>query len=328
MLEKLDIQRVRTHLRARSTNRRNQMGLRRYSDGADDNATRHMTHTLSGKKSSPTIRPYNSKNLLLIADELDLPPPPAHGPPYNVEPPPPPLPPLPPSARSSKDTPPRSQPSKGSSHPTTRSSTSDRIRDFDLAPPPPNRPISTVDGLAGLLFSPKHLRLILGDPSLFLNFTQFLNRYKPHTAPVLIRYLETQKAIKAVEYANAIAETIQPLPGEHSSFIPCAAALVDVRFETRNRKAFESLVRDALPAYITHTLVNVVTEIMVKTITGTTIPVMRELVGGVAEVFCLTDPGLKDNPIVYASEGTPVALVHMLTVKSDAERKVNVVAIA
>ena len=181
------------------------------------------------------------------------------------------------------------------------------MQDFDLAPPPPNRPINTIDGLSELLFSPKHLRLILGDPAHFLNFTRFLNCYKPHTAPVLIRYLETQKAIKAVEYANAIAESLQPLAGEHLSLIPCAAALVDVRFETRNRRALESLVRYALPAYITHTLVNVVTEIMVKTITGTTIPVMRELVGGVAEVFCLTDPGLKDNPIVYASEGTQVA---------------------
>ncbi len=328
MLEKLDIQRVRSHLRARSTNRRKNMGLRRYSDSADDNATRHTMRTLSGKKSSPTIRPYNSKNLLLIADELDLPPPPAHGPPYNVEPPLPPLPPLPPSSRTSKNTPPRSAPSNGSSQTTAQSSTSDRIRDFDLAPPPPNRRLSTVDGLAELLFSPKHLRLILADPSLFLSFTQFVNRYRPYTAPVLIRYLDSQKAIKAVEYANAIAETIQPLPGEHSSLMPCAAALVDVRFETRNRRAFDSLVKDALPAYITHSLVNVVTEIMVKKITGTTIPVMRELVGGVAEVFCLTDPGQKENPIVYASEGTQITRVHVLTVKSDAERKVDLVALA
>ena len=309
MFEGIDIQHVRSNFKAKADHRRNHMGLRRYSDTANGDATRHQQHmmrSLSGKKSSPTIRAFNSENLLLITDEIDLPSPPAHGPSYNVEPPLPPLPPLPASVRPAKDTAPRSEAGNGSFHTPTQSFTSDRTHNFDLAPPPPTRAISTIDGLSELLFSPKHLRVILGDPSLFHNFTLFLNRYKPHTAPVLIRYLETQKAIKAVEYANAIAETVQPLPGEHSSLIPCAAALVDVRFEARNRKAFECLVRDALPAYITHTLVTIVTETLVKTITGTTIPVMRELVGGVAEIFCLTDPALKDNPIVYASEGTHI----------------------
>ncbi|KAI9875478.1 MAG: hypothetical protein M1830_008420, partial [Pleopsidium flavum] len=306
MFEGIDIKRARSNFKAKADHRRNHMGLRRYSDTANGDAIRqeqHIMRTLSGKKSSPTIRAFNSKNLLLITDEINLPSPPAHGPPYNVEPPLPPLPPLPASVRPAKDTTPRSEAGHGSSYTSTQSSTSDRTQNFDLAPPPPNRAITTIDGLSQLLFSPQHLQVILGDSSFFHNFTLFVNRYKPHTAPVLIRYLETQKAIKAVEYANAVAETIQPLPGEHSSLIPCAAAQMDVRFEARNRRAFECLVRDALPAYITHTLVTTVTETVVKKITGTTIPVMRELVGGVAEVFCLTDPAMKDNPIIYASEG-------------------------
>lgn len=37
-------------------------------------------------------------------------------------------------------------------------------------------------------------------------------------------------------------------------------------------------------------------------ITGQGTPVMRELVNGLAEVYCLSDPSLPDNPIVYASE--------------------------
>lgn len=32
-------------------------------------------------------------------------------------------------------------------------------------------------------------------------------------------------------------------------------------------------------------------------------PAIRDMVGSLAEVFCLTDPGLPDNPIIYASEG-------------------------
>ena len=171
---------------------------------------------------------------------------------------------------------------------------------FDLKPPPPNTKVKNIDILSEQLFSGDHLRVILKDPSFFLRFTAFLNRYKPHSAPVLVRYLEAQKALKAVEYANALAETIKPGNGEHTS--PCPAASVDPRFEARLKRSFDSLVNEALPAYITNCITRVVTESMVREITGSGMPMMRELVGGLAEVFCLADPSLKDCPIVYASE--------------------------
>ncbi|KAL9071653.1 MAG: hypothetical protein Q9161_004078 [Pseudevernia consocians] len=181
-----------------------------------------------------------------------------------------------------------------------RRNSSDNAQNFDLKPPPPNSKVKNVDTLSEQLFSGDHLRVILKDPSFFLRFTAFLNRYRPHSAPILVRYLEAQKAMKAVEYANAVAETMRPTPGEHSS--PCPAASVDPRFEARSKRSFESLVDEALPAYITNCLTKVVTESMVREITGQGMPVMRELVGGLAEVFCLADPSIKDCPIVYASE--------------------------
>lgn len=188
--------------------------------------------------------------------------------------------------------------------PDPRSSAADPSQSFDLRPPPPNKGIKLLDTVSDRMFSGEHLNTILRDPTFFLRFTAFLNRYKPHSAPVLVRYLETQKAIKAVEYANAVAYSIKPLPGDAPGHPPCPAAAVDVRFESKAKRAFDQLVMEALPMYITHTLVKTVTEYMVREITGTTMPVMRELVGGLAEVFCLSDPSLPDNPIVYASEGT------------------------
>lgn len=176
----------------------------------------------------------------------------------------------------------------------------DNALNFDLKPPPPNSKVKNVDTLSEQLFSGDHLRVILKDPSFFLRFTAFLNRYRPQFAPILVRYLEAQKAMKAVEYANALAETIRPTPGENSS--PCPAASIDPRFEARSKRSFESLVNEALPAYITNCVTKVVTETMVREITGQGMPVMRELVGGLAEVFCLADPAIKDCPIVYASE--------------------------
>lgn len=173
-------------------------------------------------------------------------------------------------------------------------------QNFDLKPPPPNSKVKNIDTLSEQLFSGDHLRVILKDPSFFLRFTAFLNRYRPHSASILVRYLEAQKAMKAVEYANALAETLRPTPGEPSG--PCPAASIDPRFEARSKRSFESLINEALPAYITNCLTKVVTESMVKEITGQGMPVMRELVGGLAEVFCLADPSIKDCPIVYASE--------------------------
>lgn len=173
-------------------------------------------------------------------------------------------------------------------------------QNFDLKPPPPNTKVKHVDTLSERLFSGDHLRIILRDPSFFLRFTAFINRFKSNLAPVLVRYLEAQKAIKAVEYANALSDTMKPMPGEHDS--PCPAASIDPRFEQRARRSFDTLTSEGLSAYVTNALTKVVTEYMVREITGSGMPVMRELVGGLAEVFCLADPSIKDNPIVYASE--------------------------
>lgn len=36
-----------------------------------------------------------------------------------------------------------------------------------------------------------------------------MNRFKLHLVPTLVRYLEMTKAMKAIEYANAVARKIQ-----------------------------------------------------------------------------------------------------------------------
>ncbi|KAL9580651.1 MAG: hypothetical protein Q9212_004370, partial [Teloschistes hypoglaucus] len=194
------------------------------------------------------------------------------------------------------------QPQYPDGHMEDEHAPTDDSQDFDLKPPPPKRSVKFLETHSEQLFSDAHLRTVLEDSTFFMRFTTFLNRYKPSSAPILIRYLEAQKAIKAVEYANALAESFKPISGDASSQIPCLAATLDTRFESRSRRALEHLVNEALPAYITQCFTKVVTESMVREITGTTMPIMRELVGGLAEVFCLSDPSIPDNPIIYASE--------------------------
>ncbi|KAL8817155.1 MAG: hypothetical protein Q9223_003955, partial [Gallowayella weberi] len=178
----------------------------------------------------------------------------------------------------------------------------DDLNNFDLKAPPPKKPVRFLENYSEQLFSEAHLRSILRDSISFLRFTAFLNRYRPQSTPILQRYLDAQKAIKAIEYANSLAENFKPIPGDTSSQLPCAAATLDPSFESQTRRDMDALVNEVLPAYITQSFTKVVTESMVREITGTTMPIMRELVGGLAEVFCLSDPSIEDNPIVYASE--------------------------
>lgn len=177
--------------------------------------------------------------------------------------------------------------------------------EYDLKPPPPSMPQSNVEWLSEKLFSSDHLRTILRNPTQSLRFTTFLKKYRPQQMPALVRYLETQKAIAAVEYANSVAEQLSSYTQQsHShSTTSYTAAAFDGRFEITARRCAEDLIGEALPGYVTHRLVQIVTECLVKEIIGNNAPIMRELVQGLAEVYCLTDPSLPDNPIVYASEG-------------------------
>lgn len=114
-----------------------------------------------------------------------------------------------------------------------------------------------------------------------------------------------RKAIKAIDYANAVARSIRwPSHTDYCKFSRVQAASTDVRFEDYAARELLLLSTEALPCFITHSLIGVVTDCVSKEITGQPIPVLHSLVGNLAEVFCLTDPSVHDNPIIYASEGS------------------------
>jgi PAS domain S-box-containing protein len=171
---------------------------------------------------------------------------------------------------------------------------------YDLKPPPPLTSHTNAETLSERLFSVDHLNVILLDHAFNAKFTNFLSKYRPNMCPIFLRYQAIQKAKAAIDYANVIAESL-PAIGPHSS-ANSPAAILHKKFDSRSRHAVDELISDALPRYITHRLVSMVTECLVKEITGNNVPIMRELVQGLAEVYCLSDSSLPDNPIVYASE--------------------------
>lgn len=174
---------------------------------------------------------------------------------------------------------------------------------FDLvAPADTDAKQYSLETRSELLFSTEHLKAIFADPSLLLRFTSFLSSYRQTSIPILIYYLDAIKALKAISYSNAIAEALDPILGFDFTNTS-ATKTINPELEEKSKQAFDVLVREDLPAYITHTYVQTVSLSIQRRITGTLPQHLREASEGLAEVFCLTDPSRPDNPIVFVSEG-------------------------
>lgn len=177
---------------------------------------------------------------------------------------------------------------------------------FDLVAPPAQDDLNhqgfSLEARSLQIFSHEHMRIIFEDPSLLLKFTAFLSTHRPQSVPILIYYLDALKALKAVRYANAIAEALSPIPG-HDFTTDLAPPSVNATLENKANQAFDVMVKEDLPAYVTQMYIQIVSLSISQRITGVLAPHLREASEGLAEVFCLTDPSRPDNPIVFASEG-------------------------
>ena len=183
--------------------------------------------------------------------------------------------------------------------------TGDPAGSFDLvAPAEEGRQAFSLEARSEQLFSRAHLEIIFANPSSLLRFTAFLSTHRPQSVPILIYYLDALKALKAIRYANAIAEALSPIPS-YKFTADLASPTTNRELENKAASAFTVLTQEDLPAFITHVFVQVVSQSICRRITGTLAPHLREASEGLAEVFCLTDPSRPDNPIVFASEGMP-----------------------
>jgi hypothetical protein len=180
--------------------------------------------------------------------------------------------------------------------------------DLISAPVENERKAFSLEARSEQLFSKQHLEAIFADTATLLRFTNFLSVARPDSVPILIYYLDALKALRAISYANAVAEALEPIEGLEFTDTPARTTLNTVLEEKANR-AFEILVRDDLPAFITHIFVQVVSVSISKRVTGNLPPMLREASEGLAEVFCLSDPSRADNPIIFASEGELI-LIH------------------
>lgn len=157
-----------------------------------------------------------------------------------------------------------------------------------------------------LLFSTTHLQAIFDNPACLHQFSDFLYRHRQTSIPLLKYYLEALKALRAVEYSNAVVRGLGLLPGPNMLNGSPPETIGDKTPCTNNEElrntvnaAFEMMVQQDLPMYITHVWIQTVSVSIRHRIVATP---PRHLHEGLAEVFCLTDPSRTDNPIVFMSE--------------------------
>ena len=153
-----------------------------------------------------------------------------------------------------------------------------------------------------LLFSRRHLELILADPQLSSRFTSFLRTYRPDSVPILVYLLDAVKALKAIKYAEAIISGLEPVPGYDFTTETTGATMSWV-IDDKAERALDVLVKDDLPAFIAYVYVRTVDQALVNRVTRRDELDSRNFADGLAEVFVLSDPAQADNPIVFASEG-------------------------
>ncbi len=175
------------------------------------------------------------------------------------------------------------------------------MEDFDLAAPVEDGgKLESLEQTSDLLFSGAHMETIFADPSFLLKFMSFLRAHRPQSVPTLMYYLDASKALKAIHYANAVAKALEPL--QEQGLTPIQENTRNFELEQRAGRAFNLLVQDDLPAYVTLLYIQVAkSNINPSTMAGQ--PNVQETSEGFAEVFCLTDPSRPDNPIVFASKG-------------------------
>lgn len=183
---------------------------------------------------------------------------------------------------------------------------------FDLVIPVAKVGVYRLEHRSELLFSVEHMRVIMSDPILLHRFSSFIGAYRSQSMPLLTYTLEALKAIRAMDYVNnIISRSLRPDGDQvHNQPVDFAAKAVpeltvNESLREKAAAAFEALARDDLPAYITHVWLDIAELSIRRKITEKMPENLQHASEGLAEVFCITDPSRKDNPIVFASEGEP-----------------------
>ncbi|KAJ5171921.1 hypothetical protein N7492_004514 [Penicillium capsulatum] len=180
---------------------------------------------------------------------------------------------------------------------------------FDLIAPYDgiDAPLHKLERLSDVMFGAEHMLSILNNPRYLARFREFLLDERPRSIATLTYYLNATKALKSLEYANALVRlsidvpppSVQTVQNDTDPVGSIASKVLEKRVEDGLR----ALTAEELPAFITSRCITITSKIVEERVRGTLPMKFRETSNALAEVFCLTDPSRPDNPIIFASEG-------------------------
>ncbi|KAJ5103179.1 hypothetical protein N7532_003708 [Penicillium argentinense] len=167
-------------------------------------------------------------------------------------------------------------------------------------------PLHKLERLTDVMFGTEHMLLILNNPRYLLRFREFLIEERPRSISTLTYYLNAVKALKAIEYANALVRLSTDVPPPAVQIVQENKGSVGITankvLEQRVEDGLKALTAEELPAFITSRCITITSKIVGERVRGKLPLKFRETSNALAEVFCLTDPSRPDNPIIFASE--------------------------
>ena len=169
-------------------------------------------------------------------------------------------------------------------------------------------PLHSLERLADLMFSSEHMLSILNNPRYLSRFREFLLEERPRSLRHLTYYLNARKALKAIEYANALVQCFIDDPPPSISVSGKVGDATHPALQWRVQEALQVLTDEELPAFITSRCISITSRVVEERVRGTLPHKFQKTSDALAEVFCLTDPSRRDNPIIFASEGKSLPL--------------------
>ncbi|GLI79950.1 hypothetical protein PoHVEF18_008298 [Penicillium ochrochloron] len=168
-------------------------------------------------------------------------------------------------------------------------------------------PLHKLERLSDTMFGTEHMLSILNNPRYLARFREFLLEERPRSISTLTYYLNAVKALKALEYANALVRLSTDVPPPAVQLLQrdneAVGVTVNKVLEQRVEDGLNALTAEELPAFITSRCITITSKIVEERVRGTLPMKFRETSNALAEVFCLTDPSRPDNPIIFASQG-------------------------
>ena len=168
-------------------------------------------------------------------------------------------------------------------------------------------PLHKLERLSDVMFGMEHMLSILNNPRYLARFRVFLLEERPRSMSTLTYYLNAAKALKSIEFANALVRLSIDVPPPAVQAVQTDNKAVGTTgnkiLEQRVQDGLRALTAEELPAFITSRCITITSKIVEERVRGSLPMKFRNTSNALAEVFCLTDPSRPDNPIIFASEG-------------------------